>query len=186
MQRRDWFRILVLSFVATGLPLYLLSGTSLTQRVHAYLAGPPAGFTHAPGEFDCSDCHVADGAQGGQTTLTVPPTYIPGQTYQIAVHHFNNDPSRVRWGFQLTALDDSAQKAGNLQSINALTQVLNNQGPIPTRQYIGTSGQRRSFSLLRAVDQDDRARYEALQREIIEAYRACQHDHASHADEAAN
>ncbi|HEY6046398.1 MAG TPA: choice-of-anchor V domain-containing protein [Pyrinomonadaceae bacterium] len=136
MQRRDWIRILVLSFVATGLPLYLLSGTSLTQRAHAYLAGPPAGFTHAPGEFDCSDCHVPDGAQGGQTTLTVPQTYIPGQTYQIAVHHFNNDPTRIRWGFQLTALDDGAEKAGNLQSINSLTQVLNNQGPIPTRQYI--------------------------------------------------
>ena len=136
MQRRDWIRILVLSFVATGFPLYLLSGSSLTQRVHAYLAGPPAGFTHAPGEFDCSDCHVPDGPQGGQTTLTVPQTYIPGQTYQIAVHHFNSDPSRIRWGFQLTALDDGAQKAGNLQSINALTQVLNNQGPIPARQYI--------------------------------------------------
>jgi hypothetical protein len=56
----------------------------------------------------------------------------------------------------------------------------------PTRQYIGTSGQRRSFSLLRAVDQEDRARYEALQREIIDAYRACQHDHASHVNETAN
>ena len=55
----------------------------------------------------------------------------------------------------------------------------------PTRQYIGTGGQRRSFRLLRAVDQDDRARYEALQREIIDAYRACQHSRPTDAKDAA-
>ena len=55
----------------------------------------------------------------------------------------------------------------------------------PTRQYIGTSGQRRSFSLLRSVDQDDRARCEALQREIIDAYRACQHSRPTDAKDAA-
>ena len=51
----------------------------------------------------------------------------------------------------------------------------------PSRQYIDTSGQRRSFSFLRAVDQQDRAQYEALQREIIDAYQASHNEQASHA-----
>ena len=52
----------------------------------------------------------------------------------------------------------------------------------PTRPYIAASGQRRSFSLLRPVDQEDRAPYEALQREIIEAYEASQSRRAKEED----
>ena len=49
----------------------------------------------------------------------------------------------------------------------------------PSRHYIDNSGQRRSFSFLRAVDQQDRAQYEALQREIIDAYQASQNERAA-------
>ncbi len=136
MARRDWIRIVVLSFVATGVPLYFLSTSSLTQKTYAYSSGPPAGFTGAPGEFTCAECHVPESQGSGQITLTVPTNYVPGQTYQIAVHHFNSDPSRIRWGFELTAMDDGAVKAGDLQSTDNLTQVLNNQGPGGLRQYI--------------------------------------------------
>ena len=128
--------MVIFSFVATGLPLYWLCNSRFTLTTQAYSSGPPAGFTHAPGEVDCSECHVPDGPQNGQTTLTVPATYVPGQTYQITVHHINSDPSRKRWGFELTVLDDSAVKAGNLQSTDNLTLVLNNQGPGGARQYI--------------------------------------------------
>jgi hypothetical protein len=85
---------------------------------------------------------VLDGPQSGQTTLTVPPTYIPGQTYQITVRHSNSDSTRKRWGFELTALDDGALKAGELQSTDNLTLVLNNQGPGGARQYIEHTTQR--------------------------------------------
>lgn len=136
MERRDWIRLVLISFAATGLPFLVLSLSPITQKSFAYSAGPPAGFTGAPGEFTCAECHVAESQGSGQTTLTVPPNYVPGQTYQIAVHHINNDPSRVRWGFELTALDDGDQKAGELQSIDSLTQVLNNQGPGQNKQYI--------------------------------------------------
>src|SRR6266576_4003000 len=136
MDRRDWIRLVVFCFAATGLPLYFLGNSWLTQRTYAYSSGPPAGFTGAPGEFTCAECHVPESAGSGQTTLTVPAPYIPGQTYQLGVHHFNSDPSRIRWGFELTALDDGAVKAGNLQSTDNLTQVLNNQGPGSARQYI--------------------------------------------------
>jgi len=136
MARRDWIRIIVLSFVATGVPLYFLSTSILTQKTYAYSSGPPAGFTGAPGEFTCAECHVPESQGSGQITLTVPANYVPGQTYQIAVHHFNSDLSRIRWGFELTAMDDGAVKAGDLQTTDNLTQVLNNQGPGGLRQYI--------------------------------------------------
>ena len=48
----------------------------------------------------------------------------------------------------------------------------------PSRQYVDTNGQRRSFSFLRTVDQQDRAQYEALQREIVDAYQTSQHERA--------
>ena len=72
----------------------------------------------------------------GQISITAPQTYVPGQTYQVTVTHTNADLTRLRWGFELTALDTSDEQAGNLQSIDAFTQILNNQGPGLARQYI--------------------------------------------------
>ncbi len=71
----------------------------------------------------------------------MPPTYVPGQTYDITVRHTNTDQTRVRWGFQLTALDASDEKAGHLAPLDELTQVLDNQGPFPNRQYIEHTSQ---------------------------------------------
>ena len=75
-------------------------------------------------------------AGSGQISINVPATYVPGQTYQVSVTSTNSDPTRLRWGFQLTALDTSDEKAGKLQNINVLTQVLNTGGPGDNRQYI--------------------------------------------------
>ena len=73
----------------------------------------------------------------GKISITAPQTYVPGQTYPITVTHQNADPTRLRWGFQLTVLDTASdEKAGDLQSTNGLTQVLNNAGPGSARQYI--------------------------------------------------
>jgi hypothetical protein len=45
------------------------------------------------------------------------------------------DTTRQRWGFQLTALDTTNNRAGTLQSLSGLTQVLDG-GPGGNRQYI--------------------------------------------------
>ncbi len=121
-----------------GLLGFLLSDTAVHQRVHAFSSGPPAGYTGAPNEEPeaCAECHVPPDAGTGQISVSAPQTYIPGQTYQITVTHTNADPTRLRWGFQLTALDPSDEKAGNLQSTDALTQILNNAGPGGARQYV--------------------------------------------------
>jgi uncharacterized repeat protein (TIGR01451 family) len=125
------------ALLAACLGLFL-STNRTTQPVHAFSAGPPAGYTGAPGEEPeaCAECHVPPDAGTGTISIAAPQTYVPGQTYPITVTHSNPDPTRQRWGFQLTVLDTSDTKAGELQNTSGLTQILNNQGPGSARQYI--------------------------------------------------
>ena len=129
--------IMLAAIVACGIG-WLLSAESGYPPVHAFSSGPPAGYTGAPLEEPeaCAECHVPPDAGTGQISISVPATYIPGQTYQISINHINPDPTRQRWGFQLTVLDGGDEKAGNLQSTDVFTQVLDNQGPSSSRQYI--------------------------------------------------
>ena len=132
----DHVRLIVLPSLLVAVLGFILSNDRINQPVQAFSSGPPAGFTGAPGEFTCAECHVPPDAGTGQISITAPQTYVPGQTYPITVTHTNPDQTRLRWGFQLTALDPSDEKAGNLQSSDVLTQVLDNQGPAGSRQYI--------------------------------------------------
>jgi uncharacterized repeat protein (TIGR01451 family) len=131
-------RLIVLPALLAACLGFFLSTNQTTQPVHAFSAGPPAGYTGAPGEEPeaCAECHVPPDAGTGTISITAPQTYVPGQTYPITVTHSNPDPTRQRWGFQLTVLDTSDEKAGELQNTDGLTQVLNNQGPGSARQYI--------------------------------------------------
>src|SRR5687768_12947288 len=131
-------RLIILpSLLAAFVGFLLASNTN--PPVQAFSAGPPPGYTGAPREEPeaCAECHVPVGDPPvGQITISVPPTYIPGQTYSITVTNSSADNTRTRWGFELTALDPSDEKAGSLQSVDGLTQVLDNGGPGGSRQYI--------------------------------------------------
>jgi glucose/arabinose dehydrogenase len=129
---------IVAFFLVAGVAL-LVTNNFTNRTVHAFSAGPPAGYTRAPGEEPdaCRECHLPQDTGAGRIQINVPPIYAPGQTYQISVVHTNADQTRRRWGFQLTALDDTNAKAGTLSPLgDGLTQVLNNQGPFPSREYI--------------------------------------------------
>lgn len=131
-----WLLIVVL--LLAGFAAFLVSNSILNPTAGAFSAGPPPGYARAPGEEPdaCAECHLSPGDPGsGQISITVPPTYVPGQTYQVTVTHTNPDTSRQRWGFQLTALDTSDEKAGELQNTSVLTQVITG-GPGGNRQYI--------------------------------------------------
>ncbi|MFN6964934.1 MAG: choice-of-anchor V domain-containing protein [Pyrinomonadaceae bacterium] len=123
---------LVLIFAFGVLFVFVLAGeTRFSPSAAAYSTGPPAGRTGAPGEVTCIECHnsyLAErylSAAGGTRPLTIiaPATYTPGQTYQITVRHMSTDPSRRRWGFQMTALAGTAM-AGTFANINATTQII--------------------------------------------------------------
>ena len=131
-------RLIILPSLLAAFVGFLLS-TNTNPPVHAFSSGPPPGYTGAPREEPeaCAECHVPVGDPPlGQISISAPPTYVPGQTYTITVTNSNNDEARTRWGFQLTALDPSDEKAGNLQSTDGLTQVIDNAGPGDARQYI--------------------------------------------------
>ena len=129
-------KLLVVLLFAVGVGVFLFTDNGANPHARAFSSGPPAGYTHAPGELDCSDCHTTPANSSGTLSLSAPQRYTPGQTYDIIVTHASADQTRVRWGFQLTALDAADEKAGTLSPSDNLTQVVNNQGPIPSRQYI--------------------------------------------------
>ncbi len=143
MLRINQIKLLVVLLFACGGGAVLFTNNAANPHARAFSAGPPAGYTRAPGEEPeaCAECHVVEDSGTGQLNLTIPPNYTPGQTYDITVAHTNADQTRVRWGFQLTAIDSSEEKAGTLQPLDNLTQVLNNQGPFPNRQYIEHTSQ---------------------------------------------
>ncbi len=138
LNRYQIARLIILPSLVAAILGFLLSHNTAVQPVQAFSSGPPAGYTAAPGEEPeaCAECHVPADAGTGHITITAPQTYVPGQTYAITVTHTNADPTRIRWGFELTVLDTSDEKAGNLQNLDGLTQILNNAGPGAARQYI--------------------------------------------------
>jgi hypothetical protein len=131
-----WLLIVIL--LLAGFAIFLVTDSILNPTAVAFSSGPPPGYTRAPGEEPeaCAECHLSPGDPGsGQISITAPPLYVPGQTYQITVTHTNSDPTRLRWGFQLTALDTSDEKAGELQNRSAVTRIITG-GPGGDRQYI--------------------------------------------------
>src|SRR5882672_10485933 len=133
--QKDLARAVLLALLTMLVSVVLLTNSRSIETVRAFSTGPPGGVTGAPGDFGtCANCHFGP-ARNGQFTISAPQTYVPGQTYQITVTHTNSDATRQRWGFELTALS-SGTKAGELQNLSALTQILNNEGPGASRQYI--------------------------------------------------
>ncbi len=85
------------------------------HEVGAFIEGPPASLTGAPGEQTCLVCHASFELGSGPGTLTInglPANYTPNQEAQVTVRLRQED--RVYYGFQITALDQSGRQAGTL------------------------------------------------------------------------
>lgn len=119
----------------TVLAAVLIGGPS--ARVHAQTAGPEGG-TGAPGEETCAICHTsfALNSGGGNVSIMAPPSYQPGQTYQITVQSSAPDPTRKIWGFLLTVLTAGNEPAGSLQTTSMSTLLETGVGSFPNRQYM--------------------------------------------------
>ncbi|MGH9944072.1 MAG: PQQ-dependent sugar dehydrogenase, partial [Pyrinomonadaceae bacterium] len=130
-------KLIVLALFIVGGAAMLLSGSLDDRRAYARSSGPDPGFTGAPGEFDCRECHLPDGAPSGTVSVSAPQTYVSGQTYQITLNQTNTSPTRQRWGFQLTAIDDSGNRAGTLlPGPDGRTQVIAGTTGSHARQYV--------------------------------------------------
>ncbi|MBS1788624.1 MAG: hypothetical protein JST85_12925 [Acidobacteria bacterium] len=115
--------------------IYCLSGSP----VKAFSTGPFPSLTGAPGEASCRECH-GGGPQGGTLLINgLPATYAPNQEITLTVTLAQQN--RPRFGFQLTAIDDSGKQAGNLTPNDNRTQIQTNNVSGNQRQYINHTGQ---------------------------------------------
>ncbi len=85
---------------------HLLLQLLLPAIALSYSTGPPDGRTGAPSEGTCVQCHNQFPLNSGSATLSItgPASWMPGDTYPITVELSDEDPTRLRWGFELTPL----------------------------------------------------------------------------------
>ncbi len=105
------------------------------KRVSADIAGPERGYTGAPGEQTCTSCH-SGGALGGTLKIEgVPAVYEANKEFTVTVTLMQT--GRVRFGFQVTVIDDSGKPAGTLLVTDASrTQILTSSVGGNSRKYI--------------------------------------------------
>src|SRR5215470_3264123 len=88
--------------------IYTFNGST----VRAFSSGPIPSQTGAPGETTCASCH-GGGPPGGTLAISgLPANYSPNQEVTLTVTLMQ--ANRGGFGFQLTAIDDSGKKAGDL------------------------------------------------------------------------
>ncbi len=130
-------KLLKLSIVGFACAVIVTSGLS-GRAVSAYVSGPPSAHTGAPGEVTCTECHDSFALNSGPGSLTItglPDGYSPNQEVTITVTL--TQASRPRYGFQLTAIDDSGKQAGTLVLTNSTTtQLLSDVVGGNPRRYI--------------------------------------------------
>jgi hypothetical protein len=105
---------------------------------YAKVEGPDPGYTGAPGDIgNCVDCHdtfhQANVGPGLVKLSNLPVVYNPHQDYTVTVT--TQQSGRVRFGFQLTAVDTTGRRAGTFAALDGTTQVLPDTGA-GGRQYI--------------------------------------------------
>ena len=119
--------------------LILILAAAGIQAAFGYAEGPLARKTNAPGDTNCTVCHVGTGLNGGAGSVTIVlpngPTYTPGVAQQIIVQVA--DPAQQRWGFQLTSrLNSDLQngRGGDLTPTDGNTQIRCDSGNFGTCQ----------------------------------------------------
>lgn len=104
---------------------------------YASASGPEPGYTNAPGDLgnctSCHDHHLVNEGTGSVRVNGLPAFYEPGGTYNFTVT--TAQAGRVRFGFQLTAIGGSGNRAGTLANLDTSSQVLSQTGA-GGRQYI--------------------------------------------------
>lgn len=137
-------RLFKISLLAAGMLLVFYSFSFTSKSVHANSSGPAPSLTGAPAfgsipaETTCNDCHATFPLNSGPGLLKVlglPSSYTPGQDYTVTVSL--NQANRLRYGFQVTALDATGKPAGTLTVTDA-TATRPDTAPVGgfTRTYI--------------------------------------------------
>src|SRR5712691_11271273 len=110
----------------------------VTVVAYAKITGPDAGYTDAPGDLgNCTACHDTfhdpNVGPGSVSVSGVPSVYNPGQQYTLMVTV--QQSGQKRFGFQLTPIDQSGNRAGTVSPLSSDSQVNPDTG-VGGRQYI--------------------------------------------------
>ena len=124
----------VLAFVA----FFLFFGGG--RQAAASAQGPSPSHTDAPGEDNCTSCHITypvNSGGGSVQIIGVPPVYTPGQQYSLSVKAAQDDA--IIFGFQMTAVDGLGSGAGTFSvpgGQRPTMKVLNGSVQGKSRQYV--------------------------------------------------
>ncbi len=104
---------------------------------------PSGGYTGSPADgVTCgnSNCHnVSPTSKSGWITSDIPSSgYVPGQTYTITANPVKSGINK--FGFEVTAEDNSQNKVGNIIITNTTETQTRNSGTSITHTGSGTSG----------------------------------------------
>lgn len=105
--------------LAVAASLLLVAGAAL-----AFSGGPPDARTNAPGEANCTACHVTfplNSGSGGLALAGLPASWSPGAAYDLTLTL--SDPVALRWGFELTVLGPGGASVGAITITDAGTQT---------------------------------------------------------------
>lgn len=123
-------KVLVLFVLVTSLLLF-------QQQVKSYSSGAPTATSGAPGETSCAagGCHNSwENSGPGSLTINInPDNYVPGTVHSISVSII--DTSKVKYGFQLTGVDQNGKTVGSFTSTGGLLVQ-----PGFEKQYVGHQG----------------------------------------------
>jgi hypothetical protein len=99
----------------------------------SFSLNPPDGVTGAPGDFLCTECHIQTNVvlDGTIDVEGFPELITPHATYGLTVVNRNTVGNAVRAGFQMTILDESNIKAGEMTMPSSSSTVTDATG----RQY---------------------------------------------------
>src|ERR1051326_6006256 len=109
-------KLIVVALFAAFVAALLLTDNAANPHARAFSAGPPAGYTHASGELDCSECHTTPTGSPGTLTLVVPQHYTPAQTSDTPVTLAPRDQWRIDGGLEMTARVWADEKAGSFEA----------------------------------------------------------------------
>lgn len=110
------------------------------RPVDASAFGPSASHTDAPGEDNCTSCHVSFPVNSGGGSVTInglPHDYLPNQ--QIPITVTTAQDGATLYGFQMTAIDSQGKTVGTftLPTQNpAKMQTINGLVGLQVRQYV--------------------------------------------------
>ena len=140
--RRALIKLVIVVVMGLGFGGLALMGERNKARASA--EGPSPSHTDAPGEANCTVCHVDNKVNSGTGRVTIsgiPHDYLPGQQIPITVTTAQEDA--VIYGFQLTAIDSTGRTVGafTLPQVQPATMQIKigNVGGQPRRYVEHTS-----------------------------------------------